>query len=652
MQKLDMKSPDLTKQNISKIAELFPNCITEAHNEEGNLTRSIDFDLLRQELSNSIVEGSKERYQINWPGKKEALVAANTPIAKTLRPCRKESVDFDTTQNLYIEGDNLEALKLLQEAYLNKIKMIYIDPPYNTGNDFVYNDRFVADKDVYDEECGARDEEGNRLISEEQYRQNLISNGRFHSDWLSMMYPRLKIARNLLKDDGVIFISIDDSEIDNIKKICDEVFGQNNFLGQITVLCNPKGRSQDKYLATCHEYLIVYSKTKLEAGGINVQKTDEEVAEDYPLSDQNGQYRSLELRNTHREFGKHNRPNLYYPFFVDSKGNVSLEKKNGYEMILPIWDDGFEGCWTWGKEKTINESHLITARKVNEQWKIYRKSYAMDGNEVVTKSLKTIWSDRIFHTEKGQGAFNDLFNSRHKIFQSPKSVELIKTTLRMAGLQDSLILDFFSGSATTAHAVMHLNAEDGGNRKFIMVQLPEETSEESEAYKAGYKTIAEIGKERIRRAGKKIKEENSTKEGIEKLDIGFRVLKIDSSNMKDVYYSPDSITQETLFGTVDNIKEDRTPEDLLFQVLLDWGVDLTLPITKEEVLGKSVYFVDEDALAACFDDGVDDAFARELAKRGAMRVVFKDAGFVDDESKTNVEQIFKQLSPDTEVRSI
>ncbi len=634
-EKLKLHTPNITDENVTKIAPLFPHCISEG---------KIDFELLKQELSNSIIDGTQERYQLNWVGKREALLTANAPIAKTLRPNREESVNFDSTENLYIEGDNLDALKLLQETYLNKVKMIYIDPPYNTGNDFIYEDDFAENTADYLQRSNQKDESGNRLTA------NPESNGRFHSDWLSMMYPRLKLARNLLRDDGVIFISIDDNEQANLKRLCDEVFGEDNLLFQITVLCNPKGRSHDKFVANCHEYLMGYSRSAMEKGQLDVPKSLEEVEKNYKLKDARGVYRELELRNTHREFGKHNRSNLFYPFYVNSAGQVAITATEGDEAVFPIWEDGFEGCWTWGVEKTTNQLDEIVAKKVKESWKIYRKNYAFGEDGEASKQVKSIWVEKGFYTEKGQTVFNELFDCKGKIFQSPKSISTIRQLLLMSSVKDCLVLDFFSGSATTAHAVMQLNAEDGGKRKFIMVQIPEACDPKSEAYKAGYKTITEIGKERIRRAGQKIKTDNALT--ATDLDIGFRVLKIDSSNMKDVYYTPDNLNQNDLFNLVDNVREDRSAEDLLFQVLLDWGVDLTLPITQETIAGFTVLFVDDNALAACFDANINEAFVKELAARHPMRVVFRDTCFANDSIKINIEQIFKLISPATEIKTL
>jgi len=645
MEKMKMHTPNLTDENILKIKELFPSVVTEAKDENGDLKLAVDFDQLKQELSDHIVDGPQERYHLNWPGKREALLTANAPIAKTLRPCRDESVDFDTTKNLFIEGDNLEALKLLQETYLGKVKLIYIDPPYNTGNDFVYDDDFSESSDGFLKKSNQKDEEGNRLVA------NKDTNGRFHSDWLDMIYPRMKLARSLLEEKGVIVASIDENEVENLKKVFDEVFGENNFLFQITLLCNPKGRSQDKYVANCHEYILGYSKSTLQKGDLNIPKSDEEIAKNYKLKDERGRYRELELRNTHREFGRHNRRNLYYPFYVSKDGIVSLENQTGYEEVYPNWEDGFEGCWTWGADKANRQLDELVAKKVKGSWKIYRKNYAVGEDGEATKQVKSIWVDKKFHTEKGQSAFNNLFETKNKIFQSPKSLDTIQELLLMCSEQDSIILDFFAGSATTGHATYLQNSIDGGNRQIILVQIPEETEEKSDAFKAGFKLITDISKERIRRAGKQVLEgdchENWNK------DVGFRVLKIDTSNMADVYYRPDDVEQGNLLETVSNIKEGRdNPEDLLFQVLLDWGVDLTLPIEKKNIQGKDVYFVDGDALAACFDEGVTEELVKEIAGYEPLRVVFKDNGFVSDAVKINVDQVFRQLSPSTEVKSI
>ena len=641
MDKLKMHSVNKVDENVAKIGKLFPNCVTERKNENGEVEYAVDFDMLRQELSSVVVEGNEERYQFTWPDKKKAVLAANAPISATLRPCRAESVDFDTTQNLYIEGDNLDVLKLLQETYLGKIKMIYIDPPYNTGNDFVYNDDFTENAEEYLANSGQYDGEGNRLV------QNTESNGRFHTDWLNMIYSRLKLSKSLLAEDGLIFVSIDDNEITNLRKCCDEVFGPAQFVAQITLLCNPKGRSQDKYVANCHEYVLIYSRMNLPSGSVSIPKTTEEISADYPLFDNKGKcYRELELRNTHRDFGKFNRPKLWYPFYVNEQGKVFLEDQKGTTEVLPMWDDGFEGCWTWGKEKASNELNLLVGKKILGRWKIYRKAYAYEDDQVPQKQVKSIWNDKQFFTEKGQSVVSSLFATREKLFQAPKSVSMLKQCIQMGHVEDGLILDFFSGSATTAHAVMQLNAEDGGHRKFIMVQLPEETDPKSEAYKAGYKNICEIGKERIRRAGKKIKEENPLT--TQDLDVGFRVLKLDSSNMKDVYYASDAYTRDMFDMLADNIKEDRTPEDLLFQVMLDLGIPLSSKIEESVIAGKKVFKVEGNYLIACFDSNLTEETITAIAQQRPYYYVMRDSSMANDSVATNFEQIFATYSPETD----
>ena len=654
--KLRMHTSNKADENFRKLAAMFPNAVTETINENGEVVRAIDKDVLMQEISCTVVDGNEERYQFTWPDKKKSVLLANAPINKTLRPCREESVDFDTTENLYIEGDNLEVLKLLQETYLGKIKMIYIDPPYNTGNDFVYEDDFAQSTDEYLANSGQFDEEGNRMV------QNTESNGRFHTDWLNMIYPRLKLAKDLLTEDGLIFISIDENEIVNIRKLCDEIFGQAQFVAQITLLCNPKGRSQDKYVATCHEYVLIYSKSVLPSGSVSIPKTNDDIKADYPLADENGHpYRELELRNTHRDFGRFNRPKLWYPIYVLPNGKVSLNKsENGIE-VYPVWDDGFEGCWTWGQEKAKKEINLLVGKKTSGRIKIYRKAYAHSDGVVAVKQVKSIWNDNAFFTERGQAVMNQLFGAKAKLFQSPKSIDMIKRCIMMSQVQDMYILDFFSGSATTAHAVMQLNAEDGGHRKFIMVQLPEVTDEKSEAYKAGYKTICEIGKERIRRAGQKIRNEelgirnegdsSSLLTPNSSLDIGFRVLKCDTSNMKEVYYNPAEYEVSLFSSLEDNIKEDRTPEDLLFQVMLDLGILLSskIQVRSEEVGMRSYsYFDVEDGyLIACFDKNIDEEVITAIAKQKPYYFVMRDSSMANDSVATNFDQIFSTYSPET-----
>jgi len=649
MDKLKMHSPNLTEENIKKLASLFPNCVTESKDKTGTLKKSIDFDLLKQELSTHIVEGPQERYHLNWPGKREALLTANAPIAKTLRPGREESVDFDITQNLFIEGDNLDALKLLQETYLGKIKMIYIDPPYNTGNDFIYADNFAESTDEYLLESGQKDDQGNRLVA------NTESNGRFHSDWLSMMYPRLKLARNLLKDDGVIFISIDETELANLQKLLDELFGKENFITNF-IWQNKKGGGNDaKYCAVEHEYIVVYAKT-IQLLPRLFESFTEIYAKRYKEEDEIGNYFWDTFK---RKSGKQ-----YYA--ITCPDGTILDK------------DEYGNPLSWLRSEPRFKSDLLKGEIKFEQrqdgWSVMFKQRMPEGKKprslILTKGTT------------GDGSSETLALFEMNIFSNPKPVALLSYLSGISLEHNDIILDFFAGSATTAHAVMQLNAEDGGSRKFIMVQLPEVCDEKSEAFKAGYKTIAEISKERIRRAGKKILDDMASKDtpkvkdketgdlfnesskdnfsvfrdfrGSKKLDTGFRVLKVDSGNMADVYYTPDAMSQEGLFNLTDNIKPDRSEEDLLFQVLLDWGVDLTLPITRETIEANEVYFVDGNALAACFvkKGRVTESFCKELAKRQPLRVVFRDAGFKDDSVKINVEQIFKLMSPHTDVRTI
>ena len=638
MEKLKMHSPNLTQDNIARIRDLFPGCVTEAKGEDGTVKLAVDFDQLRQELADSIVEGPQERYHLNWPGKREALLAANAPIAKTLRPSCEESVDFDTTKNLFIEGDNLDALKLLQETYLGKVKMIYIDPPYNTGNDFIYEDDFAEDVESYMLRSNQKDGEGNRLT------HNAPTNGRFHSDWLSMIYARLKLARNLLTDDGVIFISIDDNECSNLQRLCDEIFGGENFVAQLTVVVKPEGRRYG-FFAKTHDYMLVYCKNHEYA---NMNEILVEGLE-HPHSDELGGFTLKGLRNRNvQAFNSTNRPNLRYPFFVDkhkpdSNGffSVSTVPFDGAIKVEASTVDGLQSVWRWGKDKSEKEKDSLLAYEGNDgEIRIFQKERKL------SQMAKTVLANKEIISNKGTKELQALLGKG--IFDFPKPVALIKLVTTIGSNEESLILDFFSGSATTAHAVMQLNADDGGNRKFIMVQMPELTDIHSEAFKAGYKSIADIGKERIRRAAKKIRNENPS------VDVGFRVLKIDTSNMADVYYAPDALDKTKFDLFVDNIKSDRTSEDLLFQVMLDWGVDLALPITKQSMQGKEVFFVDDNALVACFDasGSIDEDFVKELAKQQPLRVVFRDAGYKNSAVKINVEQIFKLVSPATEVKCI
>ena len=631
MQKLKLHSPDLTQANIDKLAaisELFPNCVTESKGADGEVKRAVDFDQLRQELSATLVEGPQERYQLNWPGKREALLTANAPIAKTLRPCRSESVDFDTTQNLFIEGDNLDALKLLQETYLNKVKMIYIDPPYNTGNDFIYEDDFAEDSDGYLERSNQKDAVGNRMVA------NTEANGRFHSDWLSMIYPRLKLSRNLLRDDGVIFISIDDNEQANLKRLCDEVFGETNFIAHVVWQKKYAPQNDATYFSAMHDHILVYAKLARSA-----------------KNDTQGWHLDL-LPRTDAQNDTYKNPDND-PRGVWQSDNLSVKTfsaKNDFPITTPsgrVVRPPESRCWAVSAERY---AELLADNRI---W------FASDGqgvprlkrflHEVQDGTVPVTWwtYQDCGHNQDAKKELKDLFVGAEMgaIFDTPKPLKLISRMLNLATKSEpnALVLDFFAGSGTVGQAVNEMNLTDDGHRKYILVQLPE-------ALESSKFTIAELTKERLRRAGKKIKEENALT--APDLDVGFRVLKIDTSNMKEVFYTPDAVSQDLLSDQVNNIREDRTAEDLLFQVLLDWGVDLSLPISQETIDGKTVFFVDNNALAACFETGINEDFVKLLAKRAPLRVVFRDAGFANDSVKINVEQIFKLMSPGTEVKCI
>ena len=611
MEKLNMRSADGVQANIEKIASLFPDCVTETitgYEPDGSpiLRHKVDFEKLQQNLSSEIISGKEERYQFTWPDKKKAILLANSPINATLRPCREESVDFDNTRNLYIEGDNLDVLKCLKETYLHKVKMIYIDPPYNTGNDFVYEDDFAESTSEYLANSGQFDEQGRRLVT------NTESNGRFHTDWLNMIYPRLKVARDLLTDDGVIFISIGDDEGANLQKIGDEIFGEKNFIADI---CHKHRASvsNDRIISENHNHLLFYAKN------INVLYSNhKQIGEDPILSGFNQQDEKGEYRLTP----------------VDGPGGA--KKGNPHYEFL-----GVTGYWRYSKEMMQKkyEQGLIVRTSNGLQQKYYLEQAKQSRRTVTT------WWDEDFLTSSATKQLTELMGT--KTFDNPKNVNLLLRCLKMITKfdKDALALDFFSGSCTTAHAVMQLNAEDGGNRKFIMVQLPELTDEKSEAYKAGYKTICEIGKERIRRAGRKIKEDNPLT--TQDLDTGFRVLKLDSSNMQDVYYSPADTTQANLFSQVDNVKDDRTPEDLLFQVMLELGATLDSKIETTVIAGKQVFNVADNYLVACFDMDIDDEVVTAIAKMQPQYAVLRDKSLSNDSTATNFEQIFRTYAPDT-----
>lgn len=723
MDKLKLQTPNKADENFKKLSALFPSAVTETitgYDESGNaiIERAIDKDILMQEINRTVVEGKEERYQFTWPDKKKSILLANSPISKTLRPCREESVDFDKTENLYIEGDNLEVLKLLQETYLGKIKMIYIDPPYNTGNDFVYNDDFSESAEEYLDRSGQYDDEGNRLV------QNTESNGRFHTDWLNMIYPRLKLAKDLLADDGVIFISIDDNEIENIIKCCNELYGSENHQATISYVRKTSGKQDSTNFMKSTEFIVVYSKSiDWECSPIIAT---EKVTARYNKEDESGRlFRETDLRKTGNADRREDRPLMWYPFYYNPNTDQltvrqepdGLLKQEGYIEIYPIKPDGSEGRWRWGYNSACDGLSNLVARimpkyKSEEKYTIYEIDYIDKNGDVRTIKEHTSWDRKEFNSDNAMLEFKNLGFS-NQLFPFPKSSALIKHMIYLSNSLDAIVLDFFSGSSTTAQAVMQLNAEDGGNRKFIMVQLPEKTDEKSEAYKAGYKNICEIGKERIRRAGKKIVEDlekkrysrltdknpsnetqavwskgqttifGVTSESIgyssddgetqtieyhspknpkdkyfynpKDLDIGFKVLKCDTTNMKDVYYSPAEFTVQTLDGMEDNIKEDRTEEDLLFQVMLDLGVLLSSRIEEKMIGGKKVFVVgDENYLVACFDENITEETVTEIAKMNPKPYYFvmRDSSMANDSVAANFEQIFNSYSAETVRRVI
>jgi adenine-specific DNA-methyltransferase len=619
IEKLDMQSPDLVNENIEKIAALFPNCVTD-----GADGKSIDFDLLRQELSHVIVEGNKERYRIEWPGKKEAIVTANLPTTKTLRPIREDSVDFDNTENIYIEGDNLEVLKLLQESYLGKIKVIYIDPPYNTGKDFIYKDNFAKAAQEELLESGQKDEYNQRLMV------NPETAGRYHSDWLSMMYPRLKLARNLLRDDGVIFISIAEEEIENLKKLTNEIFGEGNFRNSFIARRHDKNLNRQfienglKSFNVGFEYVLVYSKTtEFMFNAVFKEASDTRTSTGYWKGFWNDA----------------NRPTMRYDIlgYTPESGQWKWKKETAYEAI-----ENYQKYLTQFLDQMTLEEYW---EKTGKTLKFIRRNNDGKGKNLGVENWiapsdgilrNTNWLDILATNsdETSQG-----------LFDFPKNIVLVSELLKCATSDNDLILDFFSGSATTAHSIFQLNAEDLCSRKFILVQLPEAPNDKSDAFTAGYKNICEIGKERIRRAAIKIKKETNAD-----LDYGFRVYRLDESNMLDVYYKPQDFQQTNLDLFADNVKSDRNGEDLLVQVILDWGLPLSLPIEQKNILGKVVFKVASNSLFACFDNGIDEEFAKEIAKETPLRIVFRDKGFKDDTAKVNVKQLLKQLSPQTEMK--
>lgn len=649
MERLKMHSKDLLEFNIANIGQLFPNAITEIRDESGAIRTSIDFDVLRSEIEGAIEGEQRERFQLDWPGKRESILLANSPISKALRPEEAKSVDFQNTKNVFIEGDNLDALKLLQETYLGQIKLIYIDPPYNTGNDFLYEDDFSESASDFLKRSNQVDESGNRLVS------NTEANGRFHSDWLSMMHSRLKLARNLLSDDGVIAISIDDNEQSRLVQLCDEVFGSSNFVAQVVTQANKGGRDYLP-LAQTHEYVIFYAKDYAQAGFYELEKTDNSL----PLKDTQGAYEVRELRNRNPKFNRSNRPNLFYPFYIDPSNldtngyaSVSLVKDSSHTIeTFPRNSQGLDGCWRWGTKKSEaaialgnpGSSQLVAKETRNGSWNIYEK------NRKSTSKAKTIWDETEMRTEAGTREVRRLMGDA--MFDHPKSVELLKKIMMVATAPggDEIVLDFFGGSGTTAQALFSLNAQDGGNRRFIIVQLPEVPEANSLAAKAGFETIADVCRERIRLAGLDI--QSSFTDQNWSRDIGFRSLRIDSSNLAESYYRADEVTQESLELFSDSLKPDRSSLDLLFQVLADLGIDLAVEYESNYLGNSSTYFIPSVKLVACFDREIQTDLLNAIAEIKPQKVVLLDSGFLTDADRINCEQVFKQVSPSTSLRVI
>ena len=652
MDKLNMQTTNIVDENIKRIGELFPNCLTERLNDEGKPEVAIDFDQLRQELSKDIVEGAEERYQFIWPDKRNAIRLANAPTTDTLRPCREESVDFDNTQNLYIEGDNLQVLKLLRENYLGKVKMIYIDPPYNTGRNLIYKNNFISSYEDYMTNSGETDEIGNLLFV------NSDANGRFHTDWLNMIYPRLKVSKDLLAQDGIIVLTIDDCEIETVIMIMNEVFGSENHLATVVIKNNPSGRSTVKGFSINHEYALFYSKSDSATLG-RMKHSDEQVSR-YKEKDNTGFYEWENFRKNGTDSDRMDRPKQYYPIVLNTQSNklkvpdMHWDDRNkeycidevisaNEIVLLPKSGDGIEKVWKYGIDRTKSIIDDILVKKQNGRYELYRKKYLNDEG-----SLPRTWWDKPDYSARDNGTrtLTNIFGPV-KLFDFPKAPEAVKDSIIASNVQgDDIVLDFFSGSATTAHAVMMLNAEDSGRRRFIMVQLPEPSMKDSEAYKAGYKNICEIGKERIRRAGKKIKEESPLT--TQDLDTGFRVLKLDSSNMQDVYYTPAEFNEQKLFD--DNIKPDRLGndgEDLLFQTMIELGIELSAKIEKRSIAGKTVWSVSNGYLMACFDEEVNETTITEIARQQPYYFVMRDSSLANDQVADNFEQIWEEYSKDT-----
>ncbi len=648
MERLRMTSPDITRANIDKIAELFPTVVTEALDADGEPMRAIDFDLLRQELSDRVVEGAQERYRLDWPGKRAAAFAANAPIAKTLRPVREESVDFDTTTNIFIEGDNLDALKLLQESYLGKVKLIYIDPPYNTGSDsLVYEDDRTTTVAEHLMRSGQVNDAGQRLVA------NSESNGRFHSDWLTMIYPRLKLGRNLLSFDGLMVISIDENEVANLVRVCEEIFGHDNVLGALPVVMNLKGNQDAFGFAETHEFIVVCLRDRASAA-LGEFPVDEEALIAEWSEDEYGLYKEADnLRATGVNAPRAKRPNLWYPIFVDPETLEAYVTEDDRPLdprhvtVWPINPEGEELSWYWKKSKFAAETQNLVLKQTRNGYQFYKKQRPELG-ALPSKKPKSLWFKPSYSTSTATKQMKDLMGGRY--FSAPKPVPFLEDVLRIGSERDSIVLDFFAGSGSFGHAVMNLNAEDGGTRRFILVQVEEPLPRGSDAVRDGFPTIPALARERLRRAA----DRSRTLAGLTgtEHDTGFRTLRVDTTNMADTAATADALGQSELTGLVDSVKHGRTDEDILFQVLIDWGLDLARPIRIEEIHARRVLSVDDDALIACFADEVTDALVRAIADRHPLRAVFRDSGFANDAARINAEQVFREVSPETEVKAI
>ncbi len=638
-----MQTGDLTQEKIHAIGELFPNCITESKNGE-DTKLSIDFDALKQELSDSIIEGPRERYQFTWPGKSEAKKLANMPSNKTLRPYRSESIDFDNTQNLYIEGDNLEVLKLIRETYLNKIKVVYIDPPYNTGSDLIYDDDFMISSSDFDKIDGSHDDEGNRLVV------NSPSNGRFHTDWLNMIYPRLLLSKDLLSEDGILIISIDDNELTNLVKVCDEIYGQNSRVATIPILSNPRGRQSSTFIAQTHEYVLLYAKN-INSCTIKGEELTEDQRGDYKYSDTRGNYRLLGLRLRGGRATAEESPTLHFPIYYDIENDsFTLERLNDTDYeIIPKFEDGTLGTWRWSKKKILNQKDDLIVKKVKDRYDVFQKDYLTEDKRM---KLKSLWYEKEINYDNSAKELAQL--GLKDCFSYAKPLYLIKKLLRSCTDSDSIVLDFFSGSGTTAQAVMELNKEDRGCRQFILVQIPE-TCDETSSDKQKYTTICEIGKERIRRVSDKINESTGQMKieacySTYKVDAGFRLFKVDSSNELDTYYTPSDTSKKLFDALVDNIKGDRAGEDLLIQVMLEYGIELSSSIETQKTDNSELFVVDKGYLIACFDRNIPENIVNMMAQIQPEYAVFRDSTLSSDSMACNIEQIFKTFSPSTKIR--